>query len=524
MIAWDAPLILRLSSLGAYLLMIALRHRIRIPGSLQTAAVGALACLAFLAHTPFVRFDAAGIRIDRDRLAWFHVHDIYHYYVATKYFREVGYSGLYEATVIADREDDPSGFDPNAYVRDLRNNESLRTRGEVLEERERILAPFSQERWREFRRDIDFFRSYHPPVWHSSAIQTDHGYNGTPLTTVVLGLIGNYAPVELPTFIGVIKWLDLYLLLLVTAVIGRLQGWQRALTFLFFWLVNPLNDYDLVGGGYLRYNYFFTLTLAILFFQERKLAWSGFFFALSSLFRIFPAFFFGGLVAHHLIRRDRRSLLERNRGLYLSFMLTSILTLGATSLITTPSGEIAWSAFYQRMGAHAPFHAINLIGLKYPFSYSYERSFYSNHPDLPETDASFQQENAYWVEVVQRTFQQRKGWYYLSAASLLALALLFLRRAAEEEAIFFGIVVSFALLFMGQYYYCMLSLVPVIFRRDPGASIALAAFMFLCALAPATGPLQELPDLRYMVINLLVLLLATAVLALRIFRPPATSD
>jgi hypothetical protein len=521
MISWDAPLVLRLGSLGAFVLLLGLRNRTRIPAKIHTIAMAALVCLAFLAHTPFIRLhtDRGSIGIDYDRFAWFHVHDIYHYYMGTKYFKEVGYSGLYEATVIADHEDDPSGFDREAYIRDLRNNANLSKRLSVLPERERIVAPFSKERWREFKRDLELFRAYHPPIWHSSRIHTDHGYNGTPLTTAVLGLIGNYQPMELADFIAIIKWLDLYLLILVTAVIGRYQGWHRALGFAFFWLVNPLNDYDLVGGAYLRYNYFFTLTLAILFFQERKLAWSGFFFAISSLFRVFPAFFFSGLIAYHLISRDRKSLLERNRKLYLSFLLTSILTIGATCFVKTPNGDIGWIAFYQRMGGSTPFHAINLIGLKYPFSYSYDRSVYSKHPDLLETSAATVQQNDYWIEEVPKIFAQRKGWYYLSALSLLALAVPFLRRVAEEETFFLGILLSFALLSMGQYYYCMLSLLPVIFRRDQRISIALGAFMILCSLAGATEPLLKLLDLQYLTINLLLLLFALTVLALKILWP-----
>jgi hypothetical protein len=109
--------------------------------------------------------------------------------------------------------------------------------------------------------------------------------------------------------------------------------------------------------------------------------------------------------------------------------------------------------------------------------------------------------------------------YYLSAISILGLAALFLRRVAEEETVFLGILLSFVLLFMGQYYYCMLSLVPVIFRTDWRTSIALGAFMMLCALAGATEPLLKLPDLQYLVINLLVLLFTMTVLALKILWP-----
>ena len=82
-----------------------------------------------------------------------------------------------------------------------------------------------------------------------------------------------------------------------------------------------------------------------------------------------------------------------------------------------------------------------------------------------------------------------------------------------------GILLSFVLLFIGNYYYCMLALLPVIFRTDARISIALCAFMMLCSVAGATEPLVKLLDLQYLVINLLLLLLMMSILALKILWP-----
>ena len=56
-------------------------------------------------------------------------------------------------------------------------------------------------------------------AWHRSAILRDHGYNGSPLTTLLLGTVANQPFVSTLVFFHTMRWMDLVLVgLLVLAV------------------------------------------------------------------------------------------------------------------------------------------------------------------------------------------------------------------------------------------------------------------------------------------------------------------
>ena len=88
---------------------------------------------------------------------WFHAWDTYHYYIGAKYFEELGYKDLYNATAVADAE---SGYhDPRRQrlIRNLTTNE-LEPVETVFRHAEQYKNLFTEDRWREFRHDVDYFR------------------------------------------------------------------------------------------------------------------------------------------------------------------------------------------------------------------------------------------------------------------------------------------------------------------------------------------------------------------------------
>ena len=185
------------------------------PGFLTLLGVLILGGLVAYTVPPFARsYGATGA-------IFIHYFDVYHYFLGTKYFPELGYDGLYEATVLADFEDDREGFQGRAKVRDLRTGFRKVTRNQLLEGSPRIRARFeSPERWQEFKDDLAFFRTPSPAFWRTGTIQRDHGYNGTPFTTAILGTLGNYQPFDVPAFLLGVMWLDLGLILATAALIA----------------------------------------------------------------------------------------------------------------------------------------------------------------------------------------------------------------------------------------------------------------------------------------------------------------
>lgn len=496
----DPSVALRLLLLAGFLIFAALRPRLH-----PKRAVGLLALLSaggLLAYTEFVTLDPASGAL-RLRPPPIHYHEFYHYYLGSKYFREFGYQDLYRATVIADFEDAPERFEPEDLARDLESNRVDLRRGDIVRDRQRIDASISRERWREFKSEVAFFRTLYPNPRAAAGFQLDHGYNGTPLSTAILGLLAEQPFADLETFIARVRWLDLYLVLLLTCLVARFEGWELALGFLFFWSVNPLNDYGYIGGSYLRYDHFVALGLALLCFARRSLVLSGFFFAVAALLRLFPALFVLSLFAHDCLTGEARQRFARNRRLYLSFGVTSLLLFGLTSSLRAPDGANAWTAFYRRIEQHASNLAPNRIGLRNLINYSHEQN-------VEQARAS----NLVWDQETARRFEARKGYYALVAALLLGLALWPLRRGGERDAAALGIGLAFILLSLAHYYYAMLALIPLIFRGARPVSLLLAGCMLVFVLLESVAYLNAATDLKFACYSAAILLLLLSLGAL----------
>ena len=100
----------------------------------------------------------------------------FHFFLGSKYLPELGYDGLYVATLIA-IDDRYPGAIVDTEVRDLMNFD-MNTAILYFGEREAIKSRFTPARWAEFDRDVHFLSVYYrlPMV----RILQDHG-NQTPL-------------------------------------------------------------------------------------------------------------------------------------------------------------------------------------------------------------------------------------------------------------------------------------------------------------------------------------------------------
>src|SRR6185503_1213065 len=139
--------------------------------------------LSFLAYFNFGAFHFGN---------YTHYWDTYHYYVGSKYFKEMSFDRLYDCASVADSED------PSLRRRvELRKIMNLRTNvlgstTEILAHPELCKAPFTPERWQMFKKDIEYFRNRHG-VKRWEEAQTDHGYNATPVWNIVGSTVANLA-------------------------------------------------------------------------------------------------------------------------------------------------------------------------------------------------------------------------------------------------------------------------------------------------------------------------------------------
>ncbi len=491
----------RILLLAAFIVIFYLNRRRPSPGGRFPLVLWCLAGVALLAHLDFLA------------TPHLHTHEFFHYYVTTKYFPEVGYSGLYDATVVADHEDDPSSFDPDQGVRSLTTYQ-LESRRSILERADTIRAPFPPGRWAAFKRDIAFFRDADGPLWKEGDSLRDHGYNGSPLVTAILGGLARQPFLPAPLFIKMAAWLDIALVIAAGVIVALLFDAVGGPLFVFLWAVNPLNDHAYIGGAYLRYLHILALFVALLAYARRRFVVSGAALAIATLLRAFPGFLVAGLLAQNLLSRDRRALLRRHAPLFAAAAATALILLGATSFIRSPDGENAWRGFAGKLSLHSQRISPNVLGLGYLF-------FYSDAHNVEEIlKARKEGRNLNWIVEAGLTSDAHRGLYLGAAAALGAALLLLLRRGRPEDGFFAGLAIVFVLLHLAHYDYSVLALVPFIYPGRRVLLAALAVFWLAASAAILLPKSMAVMDYRFFVLSALTSLWFVAMIAIRLRREP----
>src|ERR1700741_880488 len=268
------------------------RHRSRSGRALadraKRRAAAGLAAAAIVAYFAGAAYSYRGL---------FHAWDQYHYFVGSKYFRELGYGGLYRCTTVAL---DEGGFRaevraPGTLIRNLGVDNRLIPAADALAAPEECRSRFSAERWLWFVADVRFFRqSAGAANWER--IQRDHGYNAPPVWTLVGGSLASLAPASAP-WQRALAALDVALVLAGFLVIRRAFGWRVASLAAVFWGCQAFSSYFWTGGAFLRQDWLFFLILTVCLARRRCYVAAGAALAVASLLRVFPVLLLIGPLA-----------------------------------------------------------------------------------------------------------------------------------------------------------------------------------------------------------------------------------
>jgi hypothetical protein len=374
------------------------------------------------------------------------VWNVYHYYLGAKYFDELGYHDLYEATLAADRE----GENYWRKIRQVRNLRTYRKEPRVAAElRYQPREHFSAERWQEFGRDVAALKR-HRPAEKWRGIFVDRGYNPSPFWTVVGGLLTRWFPTTQPLALKILCSLDLLLLAATFVFVGRVFGTRSAALVLLFFTLTPVNNGRLIGG-FLQYDWFCALAAGFCFLRRGRPWPAGVLTAYAVLARVFPAVFVASAaipLAEGWVRTGR---LRRTQW---TFLLAVALTggLGLTLGCLTDRGTGAWIEFVGNVEHHSSEHLYGerRVGLKHFFTHNL-RSF-----ELDESQSDR-----------RRLFERQEGLYLAATAVFLTLFLLAVRRRSIPDAFLFGLLPFFALAVSSRYYWSYLVLLPLLARPGP---------------------------------------------------------
>jgi hypothetical protein len=368
--------------------------------------------------------------------------EVFHYYLGSKYAKELGYTYLYTTALIADEE---TGFAYRAsHIRDLRNNQLVPV-SQILAQKELLRSRFTEKRWESFKQDVFFFKIRLVSQKEWDRVLQDKGYNATPPWSFVVHFLSNAVSLQSPGGLTFLTSLDLMLLGLAFVGIGWAFGWPSLFLLLIFMGTHPAMNHSNMKWAYLRLDWLVCLILALCFLRKSWYKTAGVLTAYAGLARIFPlAFAFGvfALLIHSSRKSCEYNLEERAgyRAYLLSFFATLLFFLFLSFLYL---GGSIFEDFYQKILLHDQQISLWRIGFKHIFLGTYEKVSVGN------------------LSYIQ-AFEDRKLYWYLIQGVVILLSFWGLRWMRPEEAQAFSFVLCF-FNFAPSYYYYVLLLIPFLF-------------------------------------------------------------
>jgi hypothetical protein len=400
--------------------------------------IGVLGVSAVLAVATYVDFGV--FRYGTYLNEW----DFYHYYVGTKYAHELGYTNLYGATLAADQEGGLRYHNLRSEIRDLGTAE-LRDVREVAAESARYRGRFGDQRWREFVADITWFK-LQLPAQRWSLVLADHGYNGTPAWSFVVGgLVTRNLSVRNPISRWLMLALDPLLLLAATAAVAWAFGLRTAFIMVIFIGTHYLLSWGHLKGALLRTDFAMASVLAVCLVKQRYYKIAGVLLGWAILSRVFPVFLLVGpavLFLWHLIR-DRR--VDRQ--------MLGLLGACAATVILVVLGSCAY------FGTTEIWHDWNV---KIATHYSGGSDWDLGYRTIAEANLVKGVPMRALANAVAHPVLSLGEPGRIVALFLVLPALAFIRGLEDHEALAYGFVFLF-LLGLATYYYYLVLCVPLLF-------------------------------------------------------------
>jgi hypothetical protein len=330
-------------AVGAVTILIALargrmqQHRRRILQALTV--VGALAYINF-----------GGFHTDGTPL---HLWDQYHYFVGSKYFPQLGYDGLYVATIEARKESHPE-LAPPQRVRDLRTGE-LVPLASVADHTAEVRKRFSDEQWRQFSEDVGRF-------YIRDDVFLDSGLKATPTHIQVLRLLSSHLSFRTRNLMLVAS-LDFILLGVAGFAVYRAFGLATLAAVSLCMGLGFCSRYYWVGGAFLRHDWLAALFIAAALLRFGRLRWAALALAYATTVRIFPGLFAVPICLYWLAAWRRGESLRPLQEFVPAFVVC-VVGLVAIGWIAEPA---AWSQSIAGLLVHSRTIFPNSVGLRVPF-------------------------------------------------------------------------------------------------------------------------------------------------------------
>lgn len=373
-----------------------------------------------------------------------HSWEVYHYYLGSKYFPELGYVKLYECTSLADSEEGLLSQVQNRKIRDHRSN-TIRPATYILENPSLCKEKFTPRRWEEFKTDLRWFRgAMDSNRW--SSMQMDHGYNPPPVWTTLGRLVGSFYKPTIDNIRSLVQ-LDILIVLIGFAFIGWAFGWEALLLAVIIWGTNYPSRYYWIGGAFLRQSWLVASMIGLSFLKKQKPVWGSIFLSLATAITIFPLMFVVGIGLKIFQDWRQTKMLTPFYRRFLAGTIISGALLFSLSLAGTGGGFSAYRDFTHIMQTHMNTPLTNNMGLKTVMNFRPstmgEKMYDNRRLDPFEV----------WKQERRQAFQSIKPLYWVVISGFFFLFWRAIRGAEPWEAAALGFTLIPMLNELTCYYY-----------------------------------------------------------------------
>ncbi len=460
----------------------------------KSALTGLLAAMALLSMATFYNFgypqfyDAAA-----RKPSYVHTWDLRVYFPAAKYFDELGYDGVYLASVKAYADDVLGGSLDSiegTQLRDLHNYE-IRSVAEVAPQIHDVKGRFSAERWAEFKADMSYFWKAMGPQAYLGSLR-DHGANATPAWLFVARLIYGSASANEATFLwGAL--LDPIVLMLFFAVAWRTFGLRAALVCLVAYGATTIYQFGSNwGGSTLRSDWMVLLGLGVCALKANRWFLGGVLLGWSAMIRAFPMLalvFVAAPIGWRLFSswRSHKDRADGPHALSQAVPLAKIaagaalviVVLGVASA-STFGFEKSWGVWSEKIALHATKPNVNHLGITALAGYKAE--------NLWDNLRARGEDPEQWGPLTAQTVKERRWIIALGMLSFTVLALLACRGARLCDAAVIGTMMIPVYFYPANYYLHILFIWPLLLAAwkgpegDTDWALIAAAVLGCCAI------------------------------------------
>ena len=220
---------------------------------------------------------------------YFHVWDTFHYYVGSKYFKELSYDRLYECVAVADSED------PTLRRRvELRKIMNLRTNmmqstTDILAHPEACKSHFTPERWESFKQDVALLPR--APRRQALGGGADRPRLQRDARVEHPGLVPREHVGRRPTARSdILIRIDPFFIIGLLLMTWWAFGWRVLCVALAVFATSFPCRFYWTGGAFLRWDWLFYFVGGVCLVRKEKPFLGGVFLGYSSLLRVFPSF------------------------------------------------------------------------------------------------------------------------------------------------------------------------------------------------------------------------------------------